>query len=66
MDTLAIRGMVLAIKEMGGTLVKVNSTHLFFDVIEGSEIDDSKKLERFRDVLNEISGLGIKIKRVLK
>lgn len=61
---LAIQGIILAVKEMGGTLVKVNSTHLYFDIKKGSEIDDHEKLQRFRDVLNDMYGLGIKIKRV--
>lgn len=57
-------GIVLGMKGMGATLVKVDKTHLFFDIKIGSDIDDKEKLERVRDLVQTEFGLGIKIKKI--
>lgn len=64
MSNLVLRGIILGAEKMGATFVKIDSTHIFFNVIKGSEIDNSEILERFRDVINDLYGLGIKIKRI--
>ena len=64
MSNYLLNGMIIGMKDMGATYVKSDYLYLYFDVKEGSEIDDKVKLKRAKEAFWAAVGMDIKIRRV--
>ena len=63
--SMMAQGIIIGMADMGAKFVKVDATHIFFDVTKGSEIDDNDKLLRANELIMSVTGLKMKIKRTV-
>lgn len=66
MSSTKLNGIINGMESMGAVFVKINETHLFFDIEQGSEIDNDEYLERSKKICLETLGIGLKVRRVKK
>lgn len=59
-----LKGMILAMENMGAKFVKNDGFHLFFNIPKGSAIDNDKKLITAKKAFTKICGLGLKVRRI--
>lgn len=64
MSEQMLRGMFMAMEQMGAVLEGQDATYLYFNVKKGSDIDDEGKLKRAKEAFEKLCGLGLKIKKV--
>lgn len=61
---LMVNGILQCIEKMGAELHKLDDNFLYIIIKTGSEIDDKEKLEMTKYALNDLIGIGLKVKRV--
>lgn len=61
---VVLKGVLEGFQSLGATVHKVDATHIYLVVPEGSEMDDAKKLKRAVSVTRHFFNLGIKTKIV--
>lgn len=59
-----LMGIIEGMENMGASFDKVDDTHFYFTVKKESEIDNDHRLIRAKDILKDIYGLGLKVRRV--
>jgi len=64
MDVDTFKGFVLGMEKMGAKLVKIESSDIFFNIRNGSDIDDSKKLSRSKKAFSDFFGLRLRVRRI--
>lgn len=59
-----LKGMVIGMEMMGANYVKDDGTHMYFEIIKGSKMDNDEKLKLAQEAIYKLTGFGIKVKRV--
>lgn len=57
-------GLVKGMLDMGAKLVKMDDIYAYFEVIEGSVLDNEEQLKGSKIAFESLLGIGLKIKKV--
>lgn len=60
---LLLYSMIIGMENMGAKYVKLDDTHIYFDIPKDSELND-EQLKRSKDAFTQMFNLGLKVRKL--